>query len=370
MAFSRPTLQQIIDRIASDLVAKITGASTLALRSVLLIIARAYAGAVHSLYGYLDNQSKELFATTATGDSDGGKLDTIGTEYGLTRNAATAATGIITITGTAATDVPAGTAFNSPAGNRYTTDELVTIAITGDITAAVTCDTVGSAGNDSPSVILTLESPIVGVDSTAIVDSDGLTGGADIETDVAYRARILARKRLAPHGGAEHDLINWMLEVDGVTRAWVYPQYMGAGTVACYFVYDGNAPASILPTSAQLSAMVTYLTEHVGEDGYTYGIPVTMLPGLFVAAPTMRTIDMSIKIKPNTTAVQDAVEAAIVDYLYQYGIPEGTLYMSQLSQAIAAAADLTAHQVTVPAADITLLYNEVAELGTITWSTY
>ena len=368
MAFSRPTLQQIIDRIAADFVAKITGATTLALRSVLLVMARAYAGAVHSLYGYLDNESKELFATTATGDSLGGKLDTIGTEYGIPRNAAVPASGTVALSGTPATLIPSGSAMNSTNGNRYLTNADATLDWTGNITVVVTCDTAGAIGNDVAGITLTLESPIIGVLSTGTVDVNGIVGGADVESDDAYRVRILVRKQLAPHGGAQHDIIAWMKEVDGVTRAWVYPQYMGAGTVACYFVLDAQSP--IIPTPTQVADVVAYLTEHTGSDGQVYGIPVTMLPGLFVGAPALTQLNMSIKIKPDTSAVRAAITTSITDYLYQYGIPSGTIYMSQLSQAIAASTGLEAHQITIPAADIGVLYNEVITLGTITWSTY
>jgi len=369
MALSRPTLQQIIDRIAADFVAKITGATTLALRSVLLIMARAYAGAVHAVYGYIDNQANELFATTASADADGGRLDTIGGEYGIVRNAATPAVdaGVI-FTGVALTVIPAGTAMNSEAGNRYTTDAELTIGAGGSIAGAVTCDTAGAAGNDNPAIVLTLESPIAGVDSDATASTAGLTGGADVETDDDYRARILARKRLAPHGGAEHDLVAWMLEVDGVTRAWVYEQYQGAGTVLCLFVLDGQSP--ITPTAGQIATVTAYLEEHTGADGQLYGIPVTMKPGLFVQAPVLRTIDMTVKLTPDTTAIRAAITAAIDDYLYREGLPSSTLYLSKLNEAIAASANLTAHRVTVPAADIALLYNEVAVRGTITWEAY
>lgn len=368
MAFSRPTLQEIVDRIAADFAAKITGATTLALRSVLLIMARAYAGAVHLVYGYLDNMSKELFARTATGDSIGGKLDTIGSEYGIFRKAATAATGTVTCTGTATTVIPAGSALTSSTSNRYTTDALATIGIGGTVNVAITCDTTGTAGNDDAGISLSFESPIVGVDSTAIVGVGGLTGGADVESDEDYRLRILARKRLASHGGAKHDLENWMLEVAGVTRSWAYPEYMGAGTVACYFVLDDQTP--ITPTAAQVTAMLAYLTEHAGADGQTHGVPVTMLPGLFVASPVIRTLDFSIQIMPSTDAIKTAIIAELTDYLLREGTPNGGLYLSKINEAIASVQGLTAHRLIVPAVDPVVQYNQVTQLGTVSWGDY
>lgn len=368
MSFTRPTLQQIIDRIASDFVAKITGSTTLALRSVLLIMARAYAGAVHGLYGYLDNQSKELFITTATGNDVGGQLDTHGTEFGVLRNIPTYATGSITCSGTVGINIPAGSALTSPSGNRYTTNALAVIGGGGTVLVAVTCDTAGSVGNDSAGVVLVFSSPIVNVNSSTTVDANGLAGGSDMETDDAYRVRLLARKQNAPHGGSSADLIAWMKEVDGVTRAWTSNSYMGAGTVLCAFVMDAQSP--ITPNSTQVSDMVNYLTSHVGTDGQAYGVPVTMLPAMFVAAPLLHSVDMSIAITPNTSDVQWAVTNAMIDYLYADGNMGSTLYRSQMSQAISGATGLTAHTIITPASDVVLAYNQIAVLGSITWSTY
>ena len=367
MAFSRPTLQQVIDRIAADFVAKITGATTLALRSVLLIMARAYAGAVHLLYGYIDNQSKELFVKTATADIDGGRLDTHGSAYGVLRKAATAAQGTITCSGTPASVIPVGSALTSSAGGRYLTDIEATIEGGGTVDIDVTCDTVGIDGNDSAGITLTFEGSIAGVNSTATVDASGLVGGTDEETNDAYRQRILSRKQLAPHGGSANDIIYWVLETDDATRAWVYEQYQGVGTFAVYFVCDGQTPIS--PTPAQITTVSDYLEEHTDILGQVIGVPVTALPGMFVLAPVVTSINYTIKLYPNTTAVQANVEAQITDFLLREGYPANTLYLSNLVEAIGAAVGEERSQV-VGGADLTLAYNEVAILGTITWQDY
>lgn len=367
MAFNRPTLQQIVDRIVADLVAKITGATMLALRSVLLIIGKVYAGAVHLLYGYIDNQSKELFVSTATADSAGGKLDTHGGEFNVLRTPAAAATGSITCTGVAATLIPAGSSLVSPAGNRYTTNANATIGGGGSIVVAVTCDTAGTAGNDNAGITLTFESPIAGVNSTATVGAAGLSGGAAEESDDAYRSRVLRRKQLTPHGGADFDLESWALEVAGVTRAWAYPGYYGLGTVALFFVCDGQSP--ITPTAAQIAAVRAHLLSHTDEFGNPVGVPVTMRNGLFVLAPTLRSFDYTIKLSPNTSAVQTAASSQIADFLLREGFPANTMYLSNLDEAISAASGEERHQV-VGGSDQGMAYNEVAVLGAVTWQNY
>lgn len=367
MAFSRPTLQQIIDRIASDFVAKIAGASTLALRSVLLIMGRAYGGAVHLLYGYLDNMSKELFAKTASADADGGKLDTIGSEYSIFRKSATPAIGNVNCTGTPATVIPATTALTSPAGNRYLVNSSVSIGDGGTAVVSVTCDTASEAGNDNAGVVLSFESPIAGVNSTAVVDSNGLAGGTDTETDDDLRERILLRKQSSPHGGTQDDIINWTLEVPDVTRAWVYPQYQGPGTLAVYFVCDGQSP--ITPTASQITDVKNYLTAHTDITGQTAGVPITMLPGLFVFSPVLRQMNYTIKVYPNTSVVQTNVIAQVKDFLLREGYPANTLYASQLAEAVSAAAGELRSTV-VGNTDTTLAYNEVALYGNIVFQDY
>ena len=62
------------------------------------------------------------------------------------------------------------------------------------------------------------------------VEYPGIAGGADEQSDLLLLQRVLARLRQPPHGGADFDYIRWALEVPGVTRAWVYPLELGAGT--------------------------------------------------------------------------------------------------------------------------------------------
>jgi uncharacterized phage protein gp47/JayE len=363
MALNRPSLQNIIDRISGDFVAKISGATTLAMRSVLQVMARVYAAAVHLLYGYLDNITRQLFAKSATA----AYLDRIGSELGVIRQAAAAADGVITVTGTAGTLIPAANELTSAAGNTYTTDADATIGLTGSIDVAVTCTAVGSAGNDSAGIVLTFTSPIAFVNSTAI-SAAGLAGGVDEESDTAYSARILARKRLAPHSGNTNDLEQWTLEVAGVTRAWAVPEWNGIGTVALYFVCDGQTP--ITPTAAQIAAVLAHVTSHTDSGGQTIGIPVTMLPGLFIAAPSIVAVNMTVRLSPNTADVQAEVGAQLADLYLREGEPGGTLYLSNLGEAISKAAGEDHSAITLPAADVGLAYNELAVPGAITWVDY
>ena len=362
MPFTRPTLTALIDRIAADFLASF-GATYIALRSFLMIFARVLGGAFHLMYGYLDNIVDELFVLTASA----AYLEKIGAEYGILRNAAVASTGSITITGLATT-VPAGTELQSASGNLYTTDDAVTIGGGGSVTADVTASTAGAASNENSGAILTFTTPIAGVNTSATVGSGGLSGGTDEETDDAYRVRILDRKRFAPQGGCAQDYIAWAKEVAGVTRAWVYEQYQGRGTLALFFMRDGDTDP--FPSAVSIAAVRTYIVEHTDSRGATVGCPVTAEPGLFVLAPTKKEINLTIAIYPNTAAVQAQVEAELEDLLLREGGPGETVYISEINEAISLAEDEEHHSLTLPVADIVCAYNEVAALGTIIWSTY
>jgi len=364
MPFVRNSLQSIIDRIISDFQTRIAGATSLLRRSSLRVIARVMAGAVHLLYEYLDYQARQLFVLTA----DEAGLEAISSEYGIARTTAVEAVGICTATGTTGTIIPAGTQLRSAADQVYETDEDVTIAA-GVASLDFTAVAAGADGNDEAGITLTFVSPIVGVDTSVTVDADGISGGADEETDDSLRTRVLARKRQPPHGGAYFDYEAWALEVSGVTRAWSFPQYMGIGTIGVAFVRDDDV--NIIPDSTQRATVRAYIVEH--EDpatGITVGCPVTAEPGLFIIELTLLSVNFEIAISPNTVVMQNAVEDALTDILLRDGGPGEMIYLSNISEAISLVSGEEKHVLTSPVADVTAAINQIHVLGTVTFTDY
>ncbi len=367
MPFSRSSLQVIVNRIVSDFQTRITGATSLLRRSVLNVIARVNAGIFHLLYEYLDYQARQIFAVTA----DEAGLEAIASEYGITRNAAVEAIGSgetagISINGTV---IPAGTELQSTDGQVYTTDDDETIA-GGVATLDFTASVAGEDGNDDAGVILSFVSPIVGVNTSVTVDSDGISGGSDEETDNALRERVLTRKRQPPHGGANFDYGVWALENSGVTRTWTFPQYQGAGTIGVAFVRDDDSD-SIIPNSTERDIVKAYIIEH--EDpgtGKTVGIPVTAEPGLFIIELTLLSVDFQIDIYPNTPAVQLAIQENLEDLILRDGGPGETLYLSRIDEAISLADGEERHRIDAPVVDTTAGTERVHVLGTITFGDY
>lgn len=361
MPLTRPTLTEIVTRIDSDIVTRVTGATTLLRRSVLKILSRAYAGACHLLYGNIEFNKDQTFMSTA----DAEYLERHVNEYGITKTAAEKATGTATATGTNGKIIPIYTELQSSTGAVYLTDAAATIAA-GSATLALTAKVAGADGNDDSGITLTFISPISGV-STSVTTTTELDGGADVEDTEALRVRGLARKRQPPHGGALFDYENWMLEVAGVTRAWAISEYQGIGTVGAAFVRDNDD--DIFPSAAEVTTVENYIISHADPITLlTVGKPVTAT--LYMIDIVPKTVDLTISIYPNTTAVQTAVQSKIEDLILTEGGPEQTIYLSQFQAAISAASGEDRNTLDYPTTDSTATASEVHVLGDITWETY
>lgn len=353
MPFSRPTLNQLIDTIAGDIESQLPGADARLRRNVLNVIARILAGAAHGLYGYQEFIARQGLYDTAEAEF----LERWASIYGISRLAATFATGDVVFAGTDGSTVVAGSELQRSDGLLFTVDADVTIA-GGTAVASLTANTPGSESNTNSGVQLTLTATASGINSVANVDSSGIAGGVDIESDNALRDRLLSRVRLAPHGGAAHDYVQWAKEAHpAVTRVWVFPLELGDGTVVVRFVTD-NEPSGIIPSAQIVSDVQTYI------DSVR---PVTAI--VTVDAPTAVPLDLDISLNPNTTAVQQAVTSELQDMLSRVAAPGGTIPISKIREAVSIASGEEDHAINVPAADVLHAVNQIAVMGNITWST-
>lgn len=348
MPVDRPPLTKLIDQGAAEFESRLDGVLARARRSLVGVLNRVVAGGLSALYQYVEYLNRQVWADTC----DAENLPSHGARWGKTRNPAAPATGSVTFTGITGTSVPAGTVLLRADGARFLTDALVTLAA-GTAIATVTAEAAGQAGNTPISTALQLESPIAGVNSGATA-STALAGGADIEDVEDWRARILARMRSAPQGGSEKDYKDWALEVSGVTRVWVSPGEMGAGTVTVRFARDNDL--SPIPDAGEVAAMQAYIDERR---------PVTATA--YVVAPIASPVNFTIQLTPNSPAVKAAVEAELRDVIRREGEPGGTLLITRLREAISIAAGEEDHVMTVPSANVVMGTGELPTMGVITW---
>ncbi|MDO9235955.1 MAG: baseplate J/gp47 family protein [Aquabacterium sp.] len=345
--FNRPSLGDIVQRVRTDVLSRLSTDDVLR-RADAEVYARVMGGVAHGLYGFIEWLSNQLLYDTAEVEY----LERWCSIWGLTRKAAAAATGSVTFTVQAGAVIPSGTLLQALDGVQYQTTAGATVAGTS-ATAPVAAVVAAGASNRVTGQSLSLVSPVVGVQSTATAGA--LTGGADVETDDALRARLLARIQQPPQGGAASDYTTWALEVAGVTRAWLYPAELGFGTVTVRFVRDLDA--TLIPDAGEVATVQAYINARR---------PVTAQ--VTVLAPTAVPLNFSISgLLPATAAVQAAVHAELRDLLLREATPGGTMLLSHLRAAISAATGETDYVLVSPAANVTNTTGNMSTMGTITW---
>jgi len=350
MAFDRPTLQTLITRIENDLKSRLVLLGALLRRSVVKVLSRVWAGVTHGIYGKLEFISKQIFAD----QSEAEYLERHASLYSVTRIAATFAQGDVVFTGVNTTEIPAGTVIQRADGVQYQTDALGTISV-GEATIAVTALLAGADGNVDAATPVSLVSPIADIDSAATVNTVGLTGGNDEESDNSLRERFLERLRKVPAAGTASDYIRWAREIAGVTRVWVIESYAGLGTVGVLFVRDNESP--IIPDAGEITTVQDYI-----DDRRPVTATVTVL------APTAVPLNFTISLAPDTAAIRAAVEAELEDLILRDAEPGGTIFLSQIQEAISIAEGENDHTLIAPVADETVAATELTTMGTITWA--
>lgn len=352
MPYSRPTLSQLRERAFSYLDTRVEGGDSRLRRSFLNVLGLALAGLVHGLYGFLEFMFRQCFPDTAEAEY----LARWASIWGVIRKAATKATGTTQATGTNGSIIASGSELTRSDGVRFKTTALATISA-GIANLSIEAVTEGVGGNTLTSSVLTFVSTPSGVNSTTTVQSPGLTGGADVETDESLLSRLLDRIQTPPQGGSAQDYVTWALEVAGVTRAWCYPLELGIGTVSVRFMMDDTYGNGI-PLAGDVTAVQAYI-----DDLRPATADVTVL------APTAVVMNFTIDLgATDTPAIRTAVEAELKAMLRRDAQPGGTIYWSRIHEAISIATGEFDHVLTVPAGNVTHTTGQIATMGTITFT--
>lgn len=348
MSYSRPNLSELVNRVRAEVISRLEQDDVLR-RSDGEVYARVVAGLTHGLYGYIDWLSRQVIYDTAEAEI----LDRWASIWGVPRLPAASATGTVTMTGLGGAIVPAGTLLQALDGVQYQTTAEATFVGTSvvvDVEAVVPA----AAGNRTTGQVLTLATPVAGVQAGAVASA--LSGGADIEDDESLRTRLITRIQTPPHGGSAADYVAWALEVPGVTRAWCYPLELGEGTVSVRFMRDLDA-GSAIPDAGEVAAVQAHIDQVR---------PVTAQ--VTVVAPVAAPLDFTITVVPDTAAVRDAVQAELVDLIRREAEPGGTLLISRIRAAISAAAGEQNYILTTPSADVANGAGSITTVGAITWA--
>lgn len=355
MPFARPSLSELVTRIRGDLRGRLEIDGPLLRRAMADALGAVWAGATHTMHGFLQFLAAQLFGDTA----DRAFLLRLAKMYGIVPAPATLATRNVTVTGTNGSTVLNGNILRLDAVTSYRVTTGATI-VSGTGTVVVTAVLAGSLANVPVGTALTFESPVAGVNVAATVAAGGLDGN-DEEGTEEVRDRYLLRKREPPTGSSDQDYIAFALAVPGVTRAWAFPLEQGLGTVVVRFVRDNDA-VTIFPDAGEIAAVQAALNSQR---------PTTAVA--VAAATTGLAVPFTIHLSPDTTDARVAIAAELADLLRRRAEPgdgagRGTILLSEITTSIGVAAGGADYVLTVPSANVVPGVGQLATLGTIAWA--
>ena len=251
-------------------------------------------------------------------DSWGEYLTAKAAEHGVIRKEATAATVVLTITGTAGTIV---SLFSTEDGVNFETDEPVTIGNGGTVAVKATAQETGASGNVLAGTITHIPVSIQGV--TAVNNEAAAYDGYNEEKDEALKERTLYKVRMPATSGNTYHYVEWAMEVAGVGAARCIRLWDGPGTVKVIIV-DSNKDA---PSAELIQSVYSHIMEEA-PIGAT----------LTVAAPVALPVTISFDVlngSADAAAVKSCIEDYFRDKVFDMGdisqlatYPDGKIYVS------------------------------------------
>lgn len=262
-------------------------------------------------------------------------LDGHARRNGMSRRAATASSGELTITGAPNTVIPAGSLFSTAAVNDepsvdYRTMNAATIPASGSVKIDVECTQTGTAGNATENTIILVASRITGI--TAVTNEAPLTGGTEAEDDESLIARIVEfdKSQGENYVGSATDYKRWATSVSGVGNATIIPAQDTSGLVTIILTDANGDPA----TEQLCTSVYNYIMSPDNPDERR--APINAL--LKVEAPSTMQISIKATVELDEEATLEAVKAAYAAQLALYlqvAMGEGEIKYSRVAAALA-----------------------------------
>lgn len=298
-----PTIEQIKDRIVSDIETKLNQTIPLLPLAFIKILASAIAGMMFLLYQAILWVYKQIFPATA----DYTNLVLLGAIVGIVPRSAVAATLLATVPGTG-TDVSAGTLFIGSNGVTYRV--TTTTAITGGNATNVPllALTSGQIGNLANGEILNITTTDLNLTGTATITGTQ-TSGADAESQESFSARVSIRYRTRYITGSPGAHAINGLETPNFIWVGPYEDALLPGVVNVYGRVDNQTDG--IPTAGQLVELLNYLTYDptTGKQvRRVMGVTLNTLP------ISVRAFEIDIYISDGNPTLNAAIEAAVKEY--------------------------------------------------------
>lgn len=290
-------------------------------------------------------------------ETSGRFLDKNAAGYGITRKPGTAASVLLTFTGSVGTTIPAGTLCVTQDGLGFATDEALTLGESGSGTVTATADAVGTAYNVPAGAIISMQQAVSGV--TSLTNEEAAAGGTDPETDAALFARLDAYKKTPPTSGNNRHYHQWALAVNGVGAASVIRCWDGPGTVKVII-----ADMALRPVEEELRAEVAAYIET--QRPVTAEVTVESAAGVPVEVSVTVTTDGTVS-KP---ATEQTLTERLAEYLGEIAFTEGAevVYNRVLAivMGLPGVTDCSGLTVNGGTANVPLDATQLPMLGTVT----
>lgn len=253
---------------------------------------------------------------------------------GITRRAATAATGELTITGEPKTVIPAGSLFTTAAIDEepsidYETLEEAIIPESGSVTVAIQCRRTGTVGNTSANTIMLVGNKITGIAS--VTNPESVAGGAEGEDDDSLKARIddYDKSQGESYTGSVADYKRWAMSVPGVGNATVIPAKDDTGLVTIIITDANGAPA----TESLCKAVYNHIMAPEDEGSRLANVNAF----LSVVAPSTTAIGVKATVELEVDATLESVRTAFLAQLALYlptALEQGEVKLSRVGAAL------------------------------------
>lgn len=363
MPWNVPTPDDIAAKLRAGFDGELDGAMARLWPNNVAVSAKVYAGGLSEVYDYQSWIKEQIFVRSCADEV----LEDHGGDLELPIRRATAASGQVTATATAAVVIRAGTILRRADGAAFVVATDAGIGGAGPLSLNVVAVAAGAASVTLPGVALAIDGTAA---LTAVaVGPSGLTGGADQESYDDYRARLLFFKAYRPGHARPSDYVIWANEVPGVSRVFVERKPYGPGTVRVYVLFDGIYLNGI-PPAGEIARVQDHL-DIVGASG---------VADIIVAAPTAQVIPIEIgSLSPNSVTVKNTVLDEITELFRRRAVVAGidpghrampflataqTFSRSWIGQAVANAAGEARHDLVTPATNVVVTPGSIPVPGT------
>jgi uncharacterized phage protein gp47/JayE len=312
-----------------------------------------------------DMASMELPASFFLPFSWGTYLDYWGEILTVDRKDAAFASGALTFTNPSATlpvTVSTGVEVAAPTSDPeadplvFETTEAATLAPSASATLAVQAAEPGSEYNVAANAVTLVLSSV----AVNAVNADAMSGGADVETDEAYKRRLLLEFSAARGGGTEDDYIAETLALPGVGFVVVQRLWAGAGTVRLVVTDTENNPMS----AAAVASIQSYW-DGAAPIGHIVTVATVAALAVAVSATIVFNAGFSLDGAGGTEAARQAIVDAIGGYINGL-LPGEDVVLNRVIAAIVALPavyNVTALTLNGSAADVVVGPLQVAQVS-------